>query len=115
MKYIITENKLNNIVTQWLDDNYGDLKLVETKYYNFYEKNGTPIFDYLPIARQVTIIDEEIQNILLNMFNVNNLSLNKIFIPWIKKRYNINPRIIVYTEWNCTKCGGHHITKYHVE
>jgi hypothetical protein len=115
MKYIITENRLNNVVTQWLNDNYGDLEIEKTPHYIFYNKNGTHIFDYQPITRQVTIIGEEIQNILINMFNVNTLSLNKIFIPWFKERYNRNPRIIVYTEWYCTKCGRYHITKDHVE
>jgi hypothetical protein len=121
MKYIITENRLNSIVTKWLDDNYGDLKIIQgnksilNNTFLYFSNGNEIIFNYSERYQMVTIEDEILQNTLINMFDVDPKSLNKIFIPWVNKRYNLNSDSVLYTTWHCNKCGQYHHTKYHID
>ena len=121
MKYIITENRLNNIVTKWLDDNYGDLTLIKaneavpSNQFLHFSKGNKTIFNYSERYQMVTIEDDTLQNTLINMFDVDQKSLNKIFIPWVNERYNLNADDVHYTTWHCNECGQYHYTKHHIE
>lgn len=121
MRYIITENRLNDIVTKWLDNNYSDLTLHEGNQdrvdnrFLYFTKGNNPIFNYSERYDIVSIEDETLQNTLINMFDVSPDDLDKIFIPWVKERYNLDADKVLYTTWHCNKCGEYHHTKHHIE
>ena len=117
MKIIITENKRNNIVTKWLDMDYGDLVKGSTghRYIYYLDKGRNKIFTF---NRNTGIVElsEEITNQLVSMFDVTSgYDINNIFIPWLMERYNLYVEKVVYTTWHCNKCGRYHITKYHID
>jgi hypothetical protein len=119
MKLIITESKMNSVVTKWLDKNYGDLTShIGTNkefQHSWLSKGDKTIFDYYVNARAITISDEIIQSDLVEMFNLDQDSLNDIFIPWFDERYNLNVKKVYYTKYHCWKCNGNHITQYHID
>jgi hypothetical protein len=117
MKYIITESRLNNIVIKWLNDNYGELRGMENPHGTIYYKNkdGNTMFKYNPDYGITSIEDSELQNTLINMFDVSPDSLNKVFTPWFNETYDIDSDNTQYTTWHCNKCGQYHHTKHHIE
>jgi hypothetical protein len=116
MKIILTENRRNNIVIKWLDDNYGDLIGMENSHGIVYykKKDGTTIFTFRNDYGIVTIEDDELQQYLVSIFSVDSHDLNKIFIPWIEENYNQHVTEVTYTTWHCNECGKYHLTKYHI-
>jgi hypothetical protein len=117
MKIIITENKRNNIVTKWLDMDYGNLVMGSTghRYIHYLDKGRYKIFTFNRESRIVEL-SEEITNQLVSMFGVtSDEDINDIFIPWLMKTYNLYVEKVMYTTWHCNKCGRYHITKYHID
>ena len=117
MKFIITENKRNQIVTDWLDNNYGNLKPEQHKIASvtsYVDDNGDEVFSY-DWYGLLTIEMVDLQTMLFTLFNLDKDSLNRIFIPWVKERYDIQVKDIQYTTWHCNKCGEYHPTKYHID
>ena len=117
MKFIITENKRNQIVTDWLDKNYGNLKPEQHKIASvtsYVDDNGDEVFSY-DWYGLVTIHNSDLQTMLFTVFNLDKDSLNSIFIPWMMERYYIKVNDVRYTTWHCNKCGEFHPTKYHID
>ena len=117
MKIIITENKRKNVVTKWLDMDYGDLRKysVGHRYIQYLDKGRNNIFTF---NRNTGIVElsEEITNQLVSMFDVTSgYDINDIFIPWLMERYNLHVEKVTYTTWYCNECGRYHITKYHID
>jgi hypothetical protein len=119
MKLIITESKMNSVVTKWLDKNYGDLTshIGTNKAFphSWLSKGDETIFDYYINPQAITISDETIQNDLVEIFNLDEESLNNIFIPWFDERYNLNVTKVYYRKRHCWVCDGSHITSYHID
>ena len=47
MKYMITENKINQVALKWLNNNFGDLtKLVKDDRTFYVDKDQKPLFYY---------------------------------------------------------------------
>ena len=120
MKLIITESRLNNVVTKWLDKNYGDLTFNVNKKIPEYQflwdsKIDEPIIFYNGKHDIAEISDKTLQHDLIELFNVNSDSLNDILIPWIKERYNIDVNEVKYRKYHCWECDGSHYTNYHIE
>lgn len=117
MKFIITENKRNQIVTDWLDNNYGNLKPEQhniASHTSYVNDNGDEVFTS-NWSGLVTIDNSDLQTMLFTVFNLDKDSLNSVFIPWMKERYNEKIKMVQYTTWHCNKCGEFHPTKYHID
>jgi hypothetical protein len=120
MKLIISESRLNNVVTKWLDKNYGDLTFKSNKKIPEYQflwdtKKDEPIIFYNGKHDIAQISDSTLQHDLIELFNVNPDSLNDILIPWIKERYDIDVNEVKYIKHHCWECDGSHYTNYHIE
>jgi hypothetical protein len=117
MRIIISENKRKNVVTKWLDMDYGDLEKysIGHRFIQYLDNDRDSLFSF---NRDTGIVDlsEEITNQLVSMFGVTSgYDINDIFIPWLMERYNLHVEKIIYTTWHCNKCGRYHITKYHID
>ena len=117
MKIVITENRRNEVITKWLDKNYGDLsqktlsKFSQTTYY--VDELDNDMFSYS--YGDVTIEDSGLQSDLFNVLGLNRYNLNLILKPWIEKTYGIDVDLVQYTTWHCNNCGKYHPTKYHID
>ncbi len=118
---IITESKMNSIVTKWLDKYYGKLKKYSAKgsymYTHYKDDDELTIFRYNRSTGLVTIINPDLEENLKSMFGLDSHDLNNIFIPWLKERYKIEVPLVKFQEttYHCNECGRYHTTKYHIE
>jgi hypothetical protein len=121
MKLIITESRMNSIVTKWLDKNYSKLKKHAAKggymYTHYRDDDYLSIFRYNRSTGLITIINPDLQENLISMFGVDDNRLNDIFIPWLKKTYNLTVPSVKYfeTTYHCNECGRYHNTTYHID
>jgi hypothetical protein len=69
---------------------YNNLTPIEKKYnIEYIDQNGTPIFNYYPVEREVYISNEKIWSVL-SIFNLKYDEIQKIISKWISKNYGIN-------------------------
>ena len=121
MKMIITESKMNRIVTKWLNDDYGDLRKYNAKgsymYTHYKDDDELTIFTYNRNTGLVTIINPDLENDLKSIFGLDGYGVNDIFIPWFEERYNLQVPVVKFQEttYHCNECGRYHTTKYHIE
>lgn len=99
MKLIITENKRNKVVTDWLNKYYSNLFVKEyprwgiTDYIDtdvtglkvFYSENGI-----------LFITNSNLKDDLRDIFNVSRDDLNNIFIPFMKDNYNLDINSVLF-------------------
>ena len=121
MKMIISESKMNSIVTKWLNNNYGDLRKYNAKgshrYTHYKDDDELTIFTYNRNTGLVTIINPDLENDLKSIFGLDGYGVNDIFIPWLEERYNLQVPVVKFQEttYHCNECGRYHTTKYHIE
>ena len=99
MKYIITESKLENVVFRWLDEEFGDLDIIDSDRYPEdiqYEKNGDLVFNYNTRTHRVLINYSTVWSYLKNLFGLSNKQIEEITKKWIEDRYRI-PVILTFT------------------
>ena len=92
MKYIITESRLNNLIYNYLDDNFSDLHTElnpRFKQYVYYFKGTEMILVYAPRTEQVVTEDVHMFSPLEHMFSMNQNQLIPIVREWLSKTYNI--------------------------
>ncbi len=92
MKIIITENKLERVVINWLNDNYGDLEIFETKDYPdyiFYRRGDKVIFNYNKKNGIVYINYEEIWLFFESFFGMNYQQIQDVTKLWVEEHYNL--------------------------
>lgn len=92
MKYIITENRLNNLIFNYLDNNFSDLHTEfnpRFKQYVYYIKGQETIFVYVLGTEQVVTEDVHMFSPLEHMFSMSQNQLIPIVREWLSKTYNI--------------------------
>ena len=92
MKYIITESRLNNLIYNYLDDNFSDLHTELNpmfKQYVYYFKGSEMIFVYTLRTEQVVTEDVHMFSPLEHMFSMSQKQLIPIVREWLSKTYNI--------------------------
>ena len=90
MKYIITENRLNNIIFKFLDSKYGDLEQKKGEYSDIvfafpddeygklgWEKSGDLYVYY------------ELSNEISNYFGMDEIDSIRVIGNWFEDRYNL--------------------------
>ena len=119
MKIVITENRRNEAITKWLNQEYGDLKRFNpnNRYIHYIDNYDNTIFVYNDRTGLVTIEDEYLQRDLSSMFGLDGYELNNILIPWLEERYNLQVPLVKFQEttWHCNECGRYHTTRYHID
>ena len=101
MKYIITENRLERLAINWLNDNFGDLELFETeKYpnYVFYIKGEETILSYNKKNGMVFVDYPKIWSFFESYFSMSNQQIKDITKLWVEERYNL--RVTTTTKYN---------------
>jgi hypothetical protein len=92
MKIIITEDKLNKITLNWLNDNYGDLEPFESEIYPdniFYRKGDNVIFEYNKKNGVVLINYNEIWSFFESYFDMEYQQIQDLTKIWVEEHYNL--------------------------
>jgi hypothetical protein len=99
MKYIITENRLERLAINWLNDNFGDMKPYETERYAnstiflkdliFFMKDDKVIFTYNKKDGRVTISYNEIWTFFESYFSMKYEQIQDLTKLWVMSRYNL--------------------------
>jgi hypothetical protein len=92
MKYIITENRLNNFIFNYLNKNFKGLELfkVEKHPHIFYVQDDKIIFFYDPETKILYVPNEHIGDILSKYLNLNENEIESILKLWVKLTYNLD-------------------------
>jgi hypothetical protein len=93
MKYIITENRLNSIIENWLNENYSDLERYHrTEFREVYlSKNGRFKFMYNLRTKRLYVVNE-VWNFITNMFGLDYDETEKILLNWCNKKYGFRAK-----------------------
>jgi hypothetical protein len=96
MKYIITENRLNDVIFKFLDFNYGTLEPEQSDMWGF------PLGDIVRLrfpgdyshhinwkTPGVLSINYEIMSKISNYFGIENEDSLRIISKWVENRYNL--------------------------
>jgi predicted 3-demethylubiquinone-9 3-methyltransferase (glyoxalase superfamily) len=92
MKFIISESRIEKIAIQWLDDNYGDLDVIDIRQYPEdiqYEKNGEMIFNFNIRTHNVYINNSFIWSDLKHYFNMSYEQIQVLTKKWVEDRFGI--------------------------
>jgi hypothetical protein len=92
MKYLITENRLVDIVDKYLEDSIGRLRKFPLDHINAREDDfeladdsGETIFTYFDYGLGV---EEKLYIKMLSLFNLNHKELEKLLEKWFTKHYD---------------------------
>jgi hypothetical protein len=102
MKYIITENRINQIIMKWFNDKFGDLKPIVRNGKTFYINEDRLVLFYYyhdDKNRDVYINNDEIWSFLKSIFGLESKQIEDIIKQWLGETYNLNdltPRVNVY-------------------
>jgi hypothetical protein len=96
MKYIITENRLNNFILNWMDN--ADAKLVDypSSPRIHFSKEGNPIMSYDKRNGYVSVSYLEIGEYLHSLFNLDREQMEEIIKIWLETRYGLEPRFVEF-------------------
>jgi hypothetical protein len=84
--------KLQKLCIKWLNNNYGNLKPLETEKYSkyiFYCKNGKIIFDYNKETGYVYIHYKEIWDFFELFFGMDYDQIQDLTMKWVEEYYNL--------------------------
>ena len=102
MKLIITENKLYNIVTKWLNKDYGDLRKSSSprsfRFIHYKDKNNATVFLFNRDTGVVTITNKSLYHYLNDMFGLSRYQLNDILTLWFEQTYNLHVEKVQYSD-----------------
>ena len=91
MKIIITENRLNKVVLNWLDIEFGNLtKVVKGDYTQYVNQDGYVLISYLTNVKEVVYIDYvKIWRLLKDIFDMKSEQIQDILRIWLEETYNL--------------------------
>jgi hypothetical protein len=94
MKYIITENRLNSFIENWLNENYGDLERYHRAEFRevYLSKNGRFKIMYNIRGKQLYVI-REVWDFITNMFGLDYEETGKFLLNWCNKKYKFNAKV----------------------
>lgn len=90
MKYIITENKLNNVVLSWMNKNFGldQLEIVKSeKYPNsiFFKKNGEVVMEQDKKNKDFLFDYDEIWSFFESFFGMEYQEIQEFLSYWLEE------------------------------
>ena len=92
MKFIISEDKREQIAIRWLNNNYGDLTPYETKEspnHIFYMKDGKVIFEYSKKNGYVYIDYDKVWSFFEKFFDMDDKQIKDIIKIWVEEHYKL--------------------------
>ena len=90
MKYIITENKLNNVALSWMNKNFGlnQLEIVESKKYPnsiFFKKNGEVVMEQDKKNKDFLFDYDEIWSFFESFFGMEYQEIQEFLSYWLEE------------------------------
>ena len=102
MKVIITEDKLYNVVTKWLNKDYGELRKSTSpgsfRFIHYKDENNQTVLLFNRDTGVVTITNKTLYHYLKDMFGLTRYQLNDILIPWLEQSYNLHVEKVQYSD-----------------
>jgi hypothetical protein len=102
MKVIITEDKLYNVVTKWLNKDYGELRKSSSpmnfRFIHYKDENNMTVLLFNRNTGVVTITNKTLYHYLKDMFGLTRYELNDILIPWLEQVYNLHVEKVQYSD-----------------
>jgi hypothetical protein len=91
MKIIITEQKLNNLIIKWLDQEFGNLTPIKFKNGNtvYVDEENYPLFYYEDNSKVINIDNNKIWYLIKKIFNIERPEIKDVLSLWLEKTYNI--------------------------
>ena len=94
MIYIITENKLNNVVLSWMNKNFGldQLEIVKSeKYPNsiFFKKNGEVVMEQDKKNKDFLFDYDEIWSFFESFFGIEYSEIQQLMEVWLEETLNL--------------------------
>lgn len=100
MKFIITESKLNSFISDWLSNNFGDLKPVVVDLYPnqiLFMLFDRVIFSYDEETKSVSISYHTIYKHLIKIFHLDDEKSNEFIKNWLRKDYDLDVDTVIPT------------------
>jgi hypothetical protein len=91
MRFIITENKLNKTINNWLSKQYEDLEIYDHNNQHlvlYVDKNGEIIFIYQSKENDV-YVSKDVMKFLINIFSIDDKQVKSIFKDWFEEHNNL--------------------------
>jgi hypothetical protein len=90
MKYIITENKLNNIALSWMNQNFSpeQLEIVKSKDYPnsvFFRKNGKVVMEQNKKSMYFWFSYNEIWSFFESFFGMKDQQIEEVLTYWLEE------------------------------
>ena len=109
MKYIITENKLNNVALRWMNQNFGpdQLEIVKSKDYPssvFFKKTGKVVMEQDKETKFFWFSHKEIWSFFESFFGMEDEQIREVLRYWLEETLKLkgytpgNPNIVA-TFW----------------
>ena len=91
MKIIINENRLNKVVLNWLNIEFGNVtEIVKGEYTLSANQAGDVLISYLTNVKEVVLIDYiRIWRLLINIFGMKSEQIQDILKIWLEETYNL--------------------------
>ena len=93
MKIIITENRLNKVVLNWLDKEFGNLtEVVRGDRTHYVDQNGLTLFYYYPNdkIKYIFIDYTRIWIFFESIFGLDHFQIQDILKIWLGETYNLS-------------------------
>jgi hypothetical protein len=94
MKYVITESRLNNFITNWLESEYGDMEKFKHPGYEelFLSQEGMFKMSYISRTKRLYVKDN-IWDFVREMFNLDNDETGQILKDWVNKKFGLRAKL----------------------
>ena len=90
MKYIITENRLNDIIFKYLDVKYGDLEQKKGEYIDIvFASPGKKFGELGWHSTEDLFVSYELRDEISNFFGLEKVDSLKVIGKWVEDRYNL--------------------------
>ena len=93
MKIIITEGKLNKVILNWLDKEFGNLtEVVRDHRTHYVDQNGLTLFYYYPNdkIKYIFIDYTRIWIFFESIFGLDHFQIQDILKIWLEETYNLS-------------------------
>ena len=94
MKYIISENRFNRIVDEYLNRQLGNLSkqklnIRTSNYLLYYNKYGTPVLSIDDYDNEIGV-SQDLWDSTKHLFNLSEVETDEFFLRWIKRNMGLN-------------------------
>ena len=90
MKYIITKNRLNNLIFKYLDDKFEELEQIRGGYFDIFFKFPNEKYGMLGWKKSGNLyIHKSLINEISNLFGMNRHNTKEIIGKYVENTYNL--------------------------